>query len=170
MKDAHQNGGKIVPLRDDGLGGLPLEPSGKTELETAVTPQPDRMALRNHRPSMACARRHRTGERSGPSEPFSYDPVRHEIGRGRAGSDGGGIGFELTLNDSPWQFWVDRKSSGRATVDRRAGRINTDECIRLLAAKLQAATQDILPGYEVFVRPVEEHRLVLAGSVVPAWA
>ena len=28
----------------DGLGGLPLDPGGKTELETAVTPNLDRLA------------------------------------------------------------------------------------------------------------------------------
>ena len=44
MQDAHQKGGKIVLLVMDGLGGLPLEPGGKTELETAHTPNLDRMA------------------------------------------------------------------------------------------------------------------------------
>ena len=35
MRDIHQEGGKIVLLVMDGLGGLPLTPDGKTELETA---------------------------------------------------------------------------------------------------------------------------------------
>ncbi|MFM8435290.1 MAG: phosphoglycerate mutase, partial [Planctomycetia bacterium] len=35
---------KIVMLVADGLGGLPLEPGGKTELETAATPNLDRLA------------------------------------------------------------------------------------------------------------------------------
>ena len=46
MYDTHEltrklqknNGSKIVLLVGDGLGGLPLEPGGKTELETAKTP------------------------------------------------------------------------------------------------------------------------------------
>lgn len=47
-----------------------------------------------------------------------------------------------------------------AITDRRAGRISSEECIRL-AAKLQEATGNALPGYEVFVEPVKEHRFVL---------
>jgi 2,3-bisphosphoglycerate-independent phosphoglycerate mutase len=35
---------KIVMLVADGLGGLPIEPGGKTELEAARTPNLDRLA------------------------------------------------------------------------------------------------------------------------------
>ena len=38
------NGKKIVLLVMDGLGGLPREPGGKTELETARTPNLDALA------------------------------------------------------------------------------------------------------------------------------
>ena len=37
---------KIVMLVADGLGGLPMEPGGKTELETAKTPNLDGLAKR----------------------------------------------------------------------------------------------------------------------------
>ena len=36
-----KNGSKIVMLVADGLGGLPMEPGGRTELETATTPHLD---------------------------------------------------------------------------------------------------------------------------------
>ena len=39
-----KNDAKIVLLVSDGIGGLPLEPGGKTELETAATPNLDRLA------------------------------------------------------------------------------------------------------------------------------
>ena len=38
------SGSKIVLLVADGLGGLALEPGGKTELETARTPHLDELA------------------------------------------------------------------------------------------------------------------------------
>src|ERR687888_476373 len=39
-----QSSSKIVLVVADGLGGLPLEPGGKTELETARTPNLDALA------------------------------------------------------------------------------------------------------------------------------
>src|SRR6478736_1160182 len=74
---------KIVFLVADGLGGLALEPGGKTELESARTPNLD-----------ACARDGVCGlsipvlpgvtPGSGPGHLalFGYDPLEHKIGRG----------------------------------------------------------------------------------------
>src|SRR6476469_9396911 len=77
------NGSKIVHLVADGLGGLPMQPGAKTELETARTPNLD-----------ACVREGVCGlslpvlpgitPGSGPGHLglFGYDPLEHRIGRG----------------------------------------------------------------------------------------
>lgn len=159
MQDAHQKGGKIVLLVMDGLGGLPMEPGGKTELETAHTPNLDRMAAEGTT-GLSIPVRAGIEPGSGPAHLslFSYDPVKYEIGRGVL--EAMGIGFELGKNDLAARGNFATAAPDGTITDRRAGRIGTDECIRL-AAKLQEATKDCLPGYEVFVRPVEEHRFVL---------
>ncbi len=159
MQDAHQSGGKIVLLVMDGLGGLPMEAGGKTELETAHTPNLDRMAAEGTT-GLSIPVRAGIEPGSGPAHLslFSYDPIKFEIGRGVL--EAMGIGFELSPNDLAARGNFATAAPDGTITDRRAGRISTEECIRL-AAKLQAATQDILPGYEVFVQPVEEHRFVL---------
>lgn len=159
MREQHQKGGKIVMLILDGLGGLPLAPGGKTELETAQTPHMDRLAAEGST-GLHIPIRPGVEPGSGPAHLslFSFDPVKYEIGRGVL--EAMGIGFDLGPNDLAARGNFATAAADGVITDRRAGRISTDECIRL-AAKLQAATQSVLPGYEVFVRPVKEHRFAL---------
>ena len=45
LRDLHtKNNSKIIMLVADGLGGLPMEPGGPTELEAADTPNLDDLA------------------------------------------------------------------------------------------------------------------------------
>lgn len=160
MRDLHQNGGKIVLLVLDGLGGLPLSPDGKTELETAHTPHLDRLAAQG---SVGLSVPIRPGIEpgSGPAHLslFSYDPVRYEIGRGVL--EALGIGFPLQPNDLAARGNFATVDENGVITDRRAGRIPTEECERL-TAKLQEATGDLFDDYEIFVEPVKEHRFVFA--------
>lgn len=159
MQNLHQDGGKIVLLVMDGLGGLPMEAGGLTELETANTPNLDKMAAES---TVGLSTPIRPGIEpgSGPAHLslFSYDPVHYEIGRGVL--EALGINFPLGPNDIAARGNFASADADGVITDRRAGRISTDECIRL-TAKLQEATADSLPGYEVFVKPVKEHRFVL---------
>ena len=144
---------KIALIVMDGLGGLPLEPDGKTELETAHTPNLDALAARS---ALGLADPVAPGitPGSGPGHLglFGYDPVRYLIGRGAL--EAVGIGFPLGPNDVAIRCnFVTLDAAGNIT-DRRAGRIST-ELSAPLAQRLRAVR---IPDVEVFVEPVKEHR------------
>jgi len=149
-------GGKIVLLVMDGLGGLPLEPGGPTELEAAQTPTMDRLAREGiaglHVPIGAGIT-----PGSGPSHLalFGYDPIRFGVGRGVL--EAFGIGFELQPQDVAGRANFCTVDANGLVVDRRAGRIPTELCIKLVD-RLRAIT---LPGVEVFVEPVKDYRFVI---------
>ena len=156
---ATSNENKIVLLVMDGLGGLPMKPNGLTELEAAYTPNLDRLA-REGSVGRSIAVRPGISPGSGPAHlsMFSYDPVQFEIGRGVL--EALGIGFDLGPNDLAARGNFATVDENGLIIDRRAGRISTEECIRL-TAKLQANTSLAEDGVEVIVKPVKEHRFVV---------
>jgi 2,3-bisphosphoglycerate-independent phosphoglycerate mutase len=147
---------KIILLVIDGLGGVPREPGGLTELETARTPNLDRLAARG-----VCGLQQAAGVGitvgSGPGHLalFGYDPLRYRIGRGVLAALG--TDFELRPSDVAARGnFCTVDSEGRVT-DRRAGRISTDT-----NKELCALLRDIeLPEVELFVETVKEHRLLV---------
>ena len=158
---SRQTDSKIVLLVLDGLGGLPRETGGPTELEAAHTPNMDKLAKEGmlgliHPVGRGIA----PGSGPGHLGLFGYEPQKYLIGRGVLESVG--IGLELTQYDvaARGNFCsVDKE--GKIT-DRRAGRISTDECARMVGL-----VEDItLPDVELIVKPVRDYRfaLILRGS------
>jgi 2,3-bisphosphoglycerate-independent phosphoglycerate mutase len=148
-----QNDSKIVLLVADGLGGLPLVPGGPTELEAAKTPNLDALAQRGVLGStIPIAPGITPGSGPGHLGLFGYDPLKYQIGRGAL--EATGVGFKLGPKDVAVRCnFVTLDAAGNIT-DRRAGRIPTEES-GPLAIKLR---QVKIPGVEVFVEPVKEHR------------
>jgi 2,3-bisphosphoglycerate-independent phosphoglycerate mutase len=150
------NNSKIVLLVSDGIGGLPLEPGGKTELETARTPNLDGLA-REGVCGLSVPILPGITPGSGPGHLglFGYDPLQHRIGRGIL--EALGINFPVGAKDVAIRgnfCTVDEKG---LITDRRAGRPTTERC-KAMCQKLQ---QVKVPGVELFVEPVREHRFVL---------
>jgi 2,3-bisphosphoglycerate-independent phosphoglycerate mutase len=147
---------KIVMLVADGLGGLPLEPGGKTELETAATPNLDRLATRGTSGSSIPVLPGITpGSGPGHLGLFGYDPLEFKIGRGAL--EATGIGFELGPHDVAARGNFCTLDSAGLIADRRAGRIASEESFQVVE-RLQAVR---IPGVETFVKPVKEHRFVV---------
>jgi 2,3-bisphosphoglycerate-independent phosphoglycerate mutase len=144
---------KIILLILDGLGGLPLEPGGKTELETADTPNLDALAAKSELgltqpvgPGMT------VGSGPGHLAIFGYDPIEFEIGRGAL--EALGVNFELGPDDLAARGNFCTVDQNGLLTDRRAGRLPT-EISRKLADLLRTIR---LEGAEYFIEPVKEHR------------
>jgi 2,3-bisphosphoglycerate-independent phosphoglycerate mutase len=152
----NKNDSKIVLLVADGLGGLPLEPGGKTELETANTPNLDALAKRASLGSSVPVLPGITpGSGPGHLGLFGYDPLEYQIGRGVL--EALGIDFDLGPNDVAIRGNFCTLDEAGNISDRRAGRVST-EVASPLCEKLDAIE---IPGVEVFVRHVKEYRLVV---------
>ena len=153
---AEKNDTKIVMLVADGLGGLPAEPGGKTELETAATPNLDRLAaIGTSGSSLPVLPGITPGSGPGHLGLFGYDPLEFKIGRGAL--EATGIGFELGPDDVAARGNFCTLDAAGLISDRRAGRIPSEESFKVVE-KLQAVAID---GVEVFVKPVKEHRFVV---------
>ncbi len=151
-----KNDSKIVMLVGDGLGGLPLEPGGLTELETAKTPHLDALAERGVQGgSIPVLPGISPGSGPGHLGLFGYDPLQYVIGRGAL--EATGIGFELQHGDVAIRCNFCTLDAAGDISDRRAGRIPSEESAPLVE-KLRAVS---IPNIEIFVEPVKEHRFVV---------
>ena len=152
------SGGRIVLAVMDGLGGLPDPATGRTELETASTPNLDRIAavssLGLHQPVAPGVT---PGSGPGHLALFGYDPLRWNIGRGVLSALG--VGFDLQEGDLATRLtFASVDAEGRVT-DRRAGRPSDEENRRLIA-KLREGVK-APKGAELFFESEKEHRAVM---------
>ena len=144
---------KIILVILDGLGGLPLEPGGKTELEMACTPHFDALACRSVLGlTLPAGPGITVGSGPGHLAIFGYDPIEYEIGRGAL--EALGVDFELGPNDVAARGNFCSVDHNGIITDRRAGRIPTDSA-RELVNLLRTIRVD---GVEFFTEPVKEHR------------
>jgi 2,3-bisphosphoglycerate-independent phosphoglycerate mutase len=147
---------KIVLLVIDGLGGLPHPKTAKTELETANTPNLDRLAA-----GSTCGLIDPVGPGITPgSTPghlalFGYDPVKYNIGRGVVAALG--IDFDLQSDDIAARGNFCTVDNSGLLTDRRAGRIPTERCTELC----RLLDEIKIEGIKLFVRPVREHRFAV---------
>ena len=147
---------KIILLVMDGLGGLPHPQTGKTELETARTPNLDRLAATG-----ICGLTEPVapgitpGSAPGHLSLFGYDPVKYTIGRGIL--EAVGIDFDVRRGDVAARGNFSTIDEAGRVTDRRAGRLSDEKCVELCKL-LDGQT---INGVKIFVRPVREHRLVV---------
>ncbi len=147
---------KIVLFVADGLGGLPMEPGGKTELESARTPHLDALA-RDGVCGLSVPVLPGITPGSGPGHLglFGYDPLEYRIGRGIL--EALGINFPAGPKDVAIRGNFCTVDEQGVIIERRAGRPTTERC-QAMCKKLQ---QIRVPGVELFVEPVREHRFVV---------
>lgn len=151
------DGGSIVLLVLDGLGGLP-GPSGLTELEAARTPNLDALAARS---SLGVFTPVAPGVTpgSGPAHLalFGYDPLHYPIGRGILSALG--VGFDLKSGDVAFRLNLASLDREGRISDRRAGRPSDAEG-RAVIDTVRGAFE-VPDDVELYVLHEKEHRAVM---------
>lgn len=147
---------KIILLVFDGVGGLPHPETGKSELESALTPNLDRLAADG-----ICGLADPVGPGitpgSGPGHLalFGYDPIKYLVGRGVLETLG--VDFDLIEGDVAARCNFCTVDEDGTITDRRAGRIASTQSAELC----QKLSQIEIEGIELFVLPVKEHRFAV---------
>ncbi len=153
---------RIVLLVLDGVGDLRTLEQPQTALEAARTPYMDALARRSALGRIVPAG-HGITPGSGPGHLalFGYDPRTPEADIGRGVLEALGSGVEVRPGDVAARGNFATANGEGLITDRRAGRISTPECKRLVRV-LQAAIEALpIAGVEVELTAGEGHRFVL---------
>ena len=149
---------KIVLLVLDGLGDLPnAEFGGRTPLEAARTPNLDAIV-----PAAALGRilpvapGITPGSGPGHLALFGYDPVETTVGRGVLEALGAGIVLEH--GDVAARANFCSVDAGHVVTDRRAGRISSETCARLVETMKGPLAK--IEDVDVLLRAGKGHRFV----------
>lgn len=168
-----KNESKIVLLVLDGLGDLPHpDHKWKTPLEAAVTPHLDAIVPESAQGRLLPVAPGITpGSGPGHLGLFGYDPATTAVGRGVL--EALGAGMALAPGDVAARANFCTLDARGVVTDRRAGRIPTETCARLVAT-LRAGLGRI-EDVEPILEPGKGHRFVvllrgpgLAGDVADA--
>lgn len=151
---------KIVLLVMDGLGGIRTKERPKTELELAQIPNLNALAKES-----LCGRimpvSYGVTPGSGPAHfsLFGYDPTDDQIQIGRGVLEALGLDMKLQAGDVATRCNFATIDTKGLLTDRRAGRIPTEECVRL--CELLNSKIKKVDDVKVIIKPGEQYRFVV---------
>ena len=151
-----QTDSKIVMIVVDGLGGMTDPSTGQSELEAAKLPNLDKLASASScGVSTPVLPGITPGSGPGHMALFGYNPIKYLLGRGVL--EGLGIGAPIGKGDVAARGNFCLLGEDRKIIDRRAGRITTEECVELV----ELLKQIEIPGFGIEIHPVMDYRFVL---------
>jgi 2,3-bisphosphoglycerate-independent phosphoglycerate mutase len=150
---------KLALVVLDGVGDIATKDSGfLTPLEAAKTPNMDQLSRESIQGRMTPVAPGVTpGSGPGHLALFGYDPIDTQVGRGVI--EALGLGLELKSGDVAARANFCSLDAEGLVTDRRAGRIETEECERL-CAMLSAKIKKVSDA-EVIIQPGKGHRFVV---------
>ncbi len=150
---------KLALIVLDGLGDIATkEQSFLTPLEAAFTPNLDALSKNSAQGRMIPVAPGITpGSGPGHLGLFGYDPLEFQVGRGVI--EALGLGVELKVGDVCARANFATLDSKGIVTDRRAGRIPTETCEKLVA--LLSAKIKKIGDTQIIIKPGKEHRFVV---------
>lgn len=153
---------KLVLLVLDGVGDIRTAHQPRTALEEARIPQLHALAARSALGRIVPVGTGITpGSGPGHLALFGYDPTSPTADIGRGVLEALGSGLSIRPGDVAVRGNFATADPAGNLIDRRAGRIATSECERLIARMRAAVEAAPIAGVEVLLEPGEGHRFVL---------